>query len=176
MASITLYRSAGVAWAARHAEIVIDDRPVGRIRGKKRLTVELDPGEHEVRAHIGSTWTPPLTVELATGDTVILALRVTAPDRSVPPPVGGPLNLVHVEDYADKGTPLRQLVRDRPPVGYRRLTRRERLLWAGGFALLIAGQVIFHTVSRPAGDLIALPGMIIVVVLAFRLFLYRAKP
>lgn len=119
-ASVVIYRSSGAAWKVRAALIDVDGTPAGRLRSGDRLELNLT-GTHTIRAHIGDTWTPPVTVDAdaSTHEPTILALRATLPDRSSGDAAAGPLNLVLTSDFNDRGLTLRDVRRNRSPIPHR---------------------------------------------------------
>lgn len=77
----------------------------------------------------------------------LIAIRVNLVDRTASPPKP-PLTLAVVDDFDDHGVSYSDMHQHRPAIGYRRRSRREQLLWVLGFLLLVAGQIVTHTVGR----------------------------
>jgi hypothetical protein len=170
--TVTVYRSAGWLWRASAAHIEVDGQPVGVLRGKARLTLDLEPGRHTFGANIGRIRSAETQIHVTAGAPVILALRPNL-ERAAGRSGGEQLLLIETDSFADRGPALRQAYRDRPPVGYRRRSRTEQILWLAAFALLITGQILTHTGHKPLGVIISAPGMVVMIVATFRLFLYR---
>lgn len=174
MPSVTLYRSATPAGRMRTATISVDGSDVGSLKAKGRLTLDLDDGPHQLCARIGLTASPPLTLSLTDGSSTLIAIRANLVDRTASRP-SSRLTLAVVDDFDDHGVSYREVYRHRPAIGYRRRSRREQMLWLLGFLLLVTSQIVEHTVSRLAGVLIGIPGLVIVVVIFIRLFIYHGR-
>lgn len=174
MPSVTVYRSATPAWRMRTATIAVDGSDAGTLKAKDRLTLDLADGPHQLTARIGLTTSPPLTLSLADGSPTLVAIRANLVDRTASRPAS-PLTLVVVDDFDDRGVSRRELVQHRPALGYRRRSRREQVLLFLGFVLAVAGQIVQHNVCRVAGAIMVIAGLIIVVVIFIRLFIYRGN-
>ncbi len=174
MPNVTLYRSASPVWRARSATICVDGSEAGTLRAKDRLTLDLDDGPHQLTARIGLTTSPALTVILKAQLPTLVAIRANLIDRTISPPTP-PLTLAVVQDFDDHGVSYRDMYQHRPIIGYRRRSHREQLAWVLGFLLLIAGQIVTHTVGRLPGLLIEIPGIVLVIVIFIRLFIYRGN-
>jgi hypothetical protein len=175
MASITFYRSSSWVGGARALSVLIDGREVGTLRRGSRLTVDVEAGRRELNARIGTRMSGPLSVDVTPSDALIVALRTTMPADAPTSARRDFLELARVDDFTDRGVTLRQVVRNRSPLGYRRLCRWERIAFRISFLILITGQVIAHTVSRGFGLTIQVPAMLLLLFLLARLFMYRPE-
>lgn len=175
MATVTVYRSKSAVWAGRSFSISVDGTEVGTVRGSRRLTLDIPEGHHDFTARVGRSGSAALSAEL-TAAGLILAVRPVMPsDYGRGLLQGDHLQLVAVHEFGDQGLTFRELHRNRPPVGYRRLRGWERLLF--GFAVLVAilGQVLRHAVGPGVGLAVGAPGDLVMAVLVARLFIYRSE-
>lgn len=172
MGTLTVYRSRSVFWAFRQMTVLIDGESAGTVKRKQRLSVQVPDGSHRLAARIGTTTSRPLTVEIDEAG-AILAIRIVAPaDRQQ---AGQPdyLQLVRVDDFDDRGASYREMYRNRPPIGYRRLRSWERPVWAIALVVAVAGRLLHHLLGSALSVAIGGPAVLVLLVLAVRLFLYR---
>lgn len=95
-------------------------------------------------------------------------------NRISPDPAEAYLQLFQVAGFDDHGSiTFREVQRNRPPIGYRRLRGWERPVFVVAFVAAVSAQLLRHTLGQ--GLSIAIGGLaaIVFIVLFFRLFIYR---
>jgi hypothetical protein len=108
MAEVTFYRSSGWAWGGRKFFIEVDGNGVGTLRRKDRLAVEVAAGSHTLLARIGKFHSQSMKVTLGPVDTLKVAVRPIAPDKSTPAQKRQALLLVQTDDFTDEGPKITQ--------------------------------------------------------------------
>ena len=170
MGVVTIYRSSSHAAGMRKAAIEVDGEPAGTVSGRGRLNLNLAPGAHTVRARLASSTSQTLRLDITDDRPRVVAIRYElTPDG----PSIARLAVAEVDNFNDRGVTMRDLYKHRPPTGNRKRTPFEQRLWVAAVLLMVAGWIISHTVSQPVGVLVSVPGFVVVIVLFFRLFLYR---
>lgn len=174
--TITLYRGRTQVFAASKATVLIDGEPVGTVRGRQRLSVPAVAGEHRVAVRIPNFTSRPLTVDVGDAD-IIVVIRVVMPaGRRTLQPGDDHLELAVVDDFDDDDSvTFRELHRNRPPIGYRRLRGWERPVFVAAFVVGFTAQLLRHTIGRGLSLAISGPADLVTLVLIVRLFIYRAK-
>ncbi|MCW2527597.1 MAG: hypothetical protein JWM76_2457 [Pseudonocardiales bacterium] len=108
MAEVTFYRSSGWAWGGRKFRVEVDGNGVGKLARKDRLAVEVAAGSHRLVARVGKFQSQAMTVTLGPVDTLKVAVRPIAPDKSTPALKRQALLLVQTDDFDDQGPKITQ--------------------------------------------------------------------
>lgn len=150
---------------ARTFLVDVDGVERGTVRGGQRLELDVAPGTHAVVVRLGSHVSSEVTVDV-TDDAVRLAIDFGVDEND---PSARTLVLRPVDEERPRSTASSL---PRPRVG-RSLSRRERLLYVAGIALLIAATVIGRTVSQTAALAPGIVGLVLVAAVFFRRMTYR---
>jgi len=77
-----------------------------------------------------------------------------------------------VHHLGERGSGIVEFVRAKPPAGFRRRTRNERIAFGVGAAMLFGFQLVSHWIGEWA-LIVSGIGVVMVVVVGVRTFLYR---
>ena len=171
MPTLTVYRpKSRWVWRFGTAEIQLDGRTIGELASGSQLDRDLEPGEHRLTARAGRVISRPVVV-LAGAAPLYYAVIMGSPNR---PGFSEMLQLVPAPDLSVRQAGFLTLYRNRPPIGYRRRTRWERIIFGIAMAAILATQVLSHDSRlRVLAVVISIPAIVAVVTIWFRTFLYH---